>query len=494
MPPSSRVESQLPDQANLDYLKKQAKQLLKHARSDDPHALTRLRDQLQRPIEKDQVSQLKLSDAQLVIAREYGFASWPKLKETLERRQRIQTPGEVSDGTLLEVPLLPLRDYIVFPGMPMPLYVGRSQSLSAIEAAHDGKLIFLALQRDGAIDEPKSEDLFEVGTLAVVTRRIPSANGLQVIVRGERRARRLDTDFSGTHATAKVIPLDSDQGPESSRMQIEQARSIFLSVTRALYLPAELDAALESATGSVELTDVAAQHIPLALEKRQALLEVEQSDARLSRAIRAFDKLREEIERPQLDDFLGKYQLQPGFVVSFAKGEGSLIAETPWDRAEIFSRGGDAFAGRPNRVEEDDPSPVPLYVAMGRLRSTLSYKFQRDGQGRVCRLTRSDGYSSWSAGSKLGDREILAPAIRPTTAALRKLTGRYEIGEGFEAHVSLSGDQLNFNTHPLCPLDSTEFFGEREPVQLRFKFSEANEVLGMWVNTPSGRHQYWKVA
>ena len=493
MPQSSQAEDRLPNKANLDYLKKRAKQLLKLVRSNDRQALARLHDQLDRSVDDGQILQLKLSDAQLVVAREHGFASWPKLKAAVERGHGIEG-RQAASGAPLKVPLLPLRDYIVFPGMSMPLYVGRSQSLCAIDAASDGKPIFLVVQRDGTIDDPESSDLYEIGTLAVVTRRVPSPTGLQVMVTGERRALCRHLDFTGPFASAEVVPLLSGNDEEPLAAQVDRARTIFVGVARALDLPAELDLALASANGASELSDVAAQHLSLGLEKRQELLELVHPGERLERAVQIFAKLGEEIETPRLGDYGGHYQLQPGFVVSFTEGDGSLIAESPWESAEVFSRGGDTFARRVDHVQDNDPSPVPLYIAMSRVRLTLGYKFIRDDDGKVVGVVRNDGFSTWPSGQKLADLGAADPAVRSTGSELRRYVGRYEIGDGFEANISLSGDQLSLDTHCLCARGNTEFFGERDPVLVRFKFSDSNDVIGMWVNGPRGRHQYWKVA
>ena len=279
MPTTASDDRRLPDNADLENLKKCAKHFLKRIRSQDEDALERLRRVIPRSIR----TPIALGDVQLVIAREYGFASWPKLKAFLETVPRNQVSSDVAGGPF-EVPLIPLRDYIVFPGMEMPLYVGRSKSLSAIEAANQGQKVLLCLQRDAKTDDPQADDVYATGTLATIERTSATSAGAQVIVRGHSRARALHMEFSGSHAVAFVEPL-ADEQIDATEMNVAQMRSVLLRVVRKLNLPPELETEIEATFDPGKLVDLAAQHVPFGLPKRQELLELVNIRARLDRIV-----------------------------------------------------------------------------------------------------------------------------------------------------------------------------------------------------------------
>ena len=371
MPTTASDDRRLPDNADLENLKKRAKHFLKRIRSQDEDALERLRRVIPRSIR----TPIALGDVQLVIAREYGFASWPKLKAFLETVPRNQVSSDVAGGPF-EVPQIPLRDYIVFPGMEMPLYVGRSKSLSAIEAANQGQKVLLCLQRDAKTDDPQADDVYATGTLATIERTSATSAGAQVIVRGHSRARALHMEFSGSHAVAFVEPL-ADEQIDATEMNVAQMRSVLLRVVRKLNLPPELETEIEATFDPGKLVDLAAQHVPFGLPKRQELLELVNIRARLDRIVEMFTVLLLELEQPPLDDFVGRYQLAPGFIVDIEKGDACLVAESPWDRVEVSPRGEDSFAPESQVLPNQTIDAVPLYLAMGRAGTTPTYRFSR---------------------------------------------------------------------------------------------------------------------
>ena len=295
-----------------------------------------------------------------MIAREYGFSSWPKLKSAIESGDAREPVTHSGSDDPLEVPLLPLRDYVVFPGMSMPLYVGRPKSFRAIEATSAEQQIFLVMQNDAEVDDPGADDIVEVGTLATVTQKVSSGNGLRILVRGERRARSVATDFSGDYAIARVHPFESTPGQRMSPREVAKSRSVFLKVVQAIGLPSELASALKAESDPGTLADIAAQHIPLGLAGRQALLQLADSRERLERAVSENNAMLEAIVRPPLDDFVGRYQLASGFVVSFAKGPDSLVAQSPWERVEVLPRGEDTFSRRVETAIDNDAETEPL--------------------------------------------------------------------------------------------------------------------------------------
>ena len=115
--------------------------------------------------------------------------------------------AELLEDTML--PLLPLRDVVVFPHMVIPLFVGRSKSICALETAMDeGKQILLVAQRSASKDEPSSEDLYSVGTVATVLQMLKLPDGtVKVLVEGRQRARIKDVSEDGGCFVGSVSPL-----------------------------------------------------------------------------------------------------------------------------------------------------------------------------------------------------------------------------------------------------------------------------------------------
>ena len=492
MPATAPIDRRLPENADLVNLKKRAKQLLKLARSGDLDALARLQNNSPRKIHTSDFATLKLSYVQLVIAREYGFASWPKLIATLESGEHVAVSDEL-DGAPNVVPLVPLRDYIIYPGMEMPLYVGRSKSLNAIEVAGHDQQIFLCLQKDGKKNDPDVDDVFQIGTLVTINHHNATSDGAQVFVQGHARARSLSMDFSGSYARARVEVLGV-RSQQSAGEKIKKARSMFVRTVDRLSLPIELKGAIEAASEPGFLADLAAQHIPISLDKRQELLELVNPEQRLDRAVQIFAALLAELEQPPFDDFVGRYQLAPSFVVAIERGEGCLVAESPWDKVEVFPRGEDEFSPSAPIDPGGNIEPVPLYLAMAQVKPTPTFKFQRDDEGTVVAVSRNDGFSVWPAGRKIVNLEQPVPVTQETTDDLHRYSGRYEIGTGILADVSVVADRLFLDSHRLQPISDTEFFGESEPMRVWFKLNEAKHVIGMWVGNPHAHRQYWKIA
>ncbi|MFN3598657.1 MAG: endopeptidase La [Aquificaceae bacterium] len=137
-----------------------------------------------------------------------------------------------------EVPLMPLRDLVVFPSMVIPLFVGRAFSIRAIEEAlKRDRLIFLVLQKDKNIENPTREDLYSIGTIAHVIRSASIEEGrLKLLVQGIKRARLLDYKQEGEYFSALVEPIEEPQVDVESLS--EEIRAYIRSIKE------QLDAAL----------------------------------------------------------------------------------------------------------------------------------------------------------------------------------------------------------------------------------------------------------
>lgn len=123
---------------------------------------------------------------------------------------QMDAPSDDNSDAVQEIPssmpLLPLRDVVVFNYMIVPLFVGREPSVQAVEAAAThGHHIFLCAQKDGQVENPKGDDLYPVGSVALILRLLKMPDGrVKALVQGVSRARLTSLDESGPYLSAKV--------------------------------------------------------------------------------------------------------------------------------------------------------------------------------------------------------------------------------------------------------------------------------------------------
>src|SRR5947199_10782063 len=112
------------------------------------------------------------------------------------------------------LPLLPLRDVVVFPHMVMPLFVGRPKSIKALDVAMDaGKHILLVAQRQAAKDDPAADDLYDIGSVATVLQMLKLHDGtVKVLVEGTQRAQIRSIEERGDYLAAHAQPIPGDPG------------------------------------------------------------------------------------------------------------------------------------------------------------------------------------------------------------------------------------------------------------------------------------------
>src|SRR5204863_8925649 len=113
------------------------------------------------------------------------------------------------------LPLLPLRDVVVFPHMVMPLFVGRPKSIKALDVAMDaGKHILLVAQKSAAKDDPAADDLYPIGSVATVLQMLKLPDGtVKVLVEGTQRAQIVHVTDEGEYLSAEATTLAGDAGP-----------------------------------------------------------------------------------------------------------------------------------------------------------------------------------------------------------------------------------------------------------------------------------------
>ncbi|MDQ2821488.1 MAG: endopeptidase La [Pseudomonadota bacterium] len=186
------------------------------------------------------------------------------------------TTSKLTEQTTL--PLLPLRDVVVFPHMVIPLFVGRPKSIKALEAAMEqGKSIMLAAQKAAAKDEPSADDIYEIGCVANILQMLKLPDGtVKVLVEGAQRARINSITDSPTHFIANLTPVDSETGDDSEveamRRAIVQQFDQYVKLNKKI--PPEILASLAGIDDAGRLADTVAAHLPLKLEQKQVILEI----------------------------------------------------------------------------------------------------------------------------------------------------------------------------------------------------------------------------
>jgi len=186
------------------------------------------------------------------------------------------TPTSISANT--ELPLLPLRDVVVFPHMVIPLFVGRPKSIKALELAmENGKSIMLAAQKAAAKDEPSAEDIYEIGCVANILQMLKLPDGtVKVLVEGAQRARIHDITEIDTHFTCVVSPIedDAEEGAEIEAMRRAIIQQFDQYVKLNKKIPPEILTSLVGIDDAGRLADTIAAHLPLKLEQKQVILEI----------------------------------------------------------------------------------------------------------------------------------------------------------------------------------------------------------------------------
>ena len=189
----------------------------------------------------------------------------------------------------LELPLLPLRDVVVFPHMVIPLFVGRPKSIKALETAMEaGKHILLVAQKSAAKDEPGIEDMYEIGCVANILQMLKLPDGtVKVLVEGGQRARIESIDDQRSLFSATVTPLPAD---ERATHEVEAMRRAIIAqfdqyVKLNKKIPPEILTSLSGIEEAGRLADTIAAHLPLKLEQKQDILEILDVGARLEKLL-----------------------------------------------------------------------------------------------------------------------------------------------------------------------------------------------------------------
>ncbi len=187
------------------------------------------------------------------------------------------------------LPLLPLRDVVVFPHMVIPLFVGRAKSIKALEAAMEsGKQILLVAQKNASKDEPTVDDIYEIGCVANILQMLKLPDGtVKVLVEGAQRARVLSVEDGEEHFNCELGLLEETDGQTA---EVEALRRTILTqfdqyVKLNKKIPPEILASLNGIDDNGRLADTIGAHLPIKIEQKQAVLEIQSVAERLERLL-----------------------------------------------------------------------------------------------------------------------------------------------------------------------------------------------------------------
>ena len=194
----------------------------------------------------------------------------------------------------VRLPLLPLRDAVVFPGIVMPLLVGRAQSVAALYAAmRSGKQIFLVTQRDPGLDEPKEKDLYQVGAIADITQLVQVREDVyKVLVEANCRAVLQDFEQGDDHVWCSLQQVPP--APAAGEQEQVLARKVLDAFERFVNLSKKVSEDSFAAVSGIDdpgaLADRVAGHMPFTISIRQALLEELDTAARLENLLQHIER------------------------------------------------------------------------------------------------------------------------------------------------------------------------------------------------------------
>ena len=198
-------------------------------------------------------------------------------------------PESLTEDEMSGLPVLPLRDVVVYPHMVIPLFVGREKSIVALDRAMNaGKRILLVAQTKADLDDPAPEDLYDVGTLATILQLLKLPDGtVKVLVEGGERAR-IDSMSVDDHFTADVTPLTEEDRHDEREIDV-LVRSIITQFEQYVKLnkkvPPEILTSLSGIEEPGRLADTVAAHMALKLSEKQRVLEIQDVKVRLEQIL-----------------------------------------------------------------------------------------------------------------------------------------------------------------------------------------------------------------
>ncbi|HYQ72814.1 MAG TPA: endopeptidase La [Gammaproteobacteria bacterium] len=194
----------------------------------------------------------------------------------------------MTDQATHAIPVLPLRDVVVYPHMVIPLFVGREKSINALDTAmQDDKKILLVAQKNAEIDDPDIEDIHEIGTLSTILQLLKLPDGtVKVLVEGAERVRITGYENTDAFFTANIVPMAPEDGEDEKELEI-LTRSLLAIFDQYVKLnkkvPPEILTSLSGIEEAGRLADTIAAHMSLKLDEKQKILEIENARVRIER-------------------------------------------------------------------------------------------------------------------------------------------------------------------------------------------------------------------
>jgi ATP-dependent Lon protease len=202
----------------------------------------------------------------------------------------------------ITLPLLPLRDVVVFPHMVIPLFVGRPKSIKALEVAMEaGRQIMLVAQKAAGKDEPKPDDMFEVGCVSSILQMLKLPDGtVKVLVEGVQRAMTHSIVDNGEYFVSEVTPVppetEAKSEVEALRRAVTQQFDQYVKLNKKI--PPEILTSIAGIDDAGRLADTIAAHLPLKLENKQSVLDLVDVDKRLEKLL---EQLEHEVDILQVE-------------------------------------------------------------------------------------------------------------------------------------------------------------------------------------------------
>jgi ATP-dependent Lon protease len=202
----------------------------------------------------------------------------------------------------ITLPLLPLRDVVVFPHMVIPLFVGRPKSIKALEVAMEaGRQIMLVAQKAAGKDEPKPDDMFEVGCVSSILQMLKLPDGtVKVLVEGVQRATTHSVTDNGEYFVSEVTPVPPETEQKSEvealRRAVTQQFDQYVKLNKKI--PPEILTSIAGIDDAGRLADTIAAHLPLKLENKQSVLDLVDVDKRLEKLL---EQLEHEVDILQVE-------------------------------------------------------------------------------------------------------------------------------------------------------------------------------------------------
>jgi ATP-dependent Lon protease len=204
-------------------------------------------------------------------------------------KQETQEAPRIVAGSETMLPVLPLRDVVVFPHMVIPLFVGRRKSIRALEQAmENGKQIMLVAQKSASDDDPTTDNIHTIGTMASILQLLKLPDGtVKVLVEGERRAvvlkyAEIEDYFSAEVALLEAEPITDREGEALMRSVVNEFDQY---VKLNMKIPPEILTSLAGIEDPSRLADTVAAHLSLKIDEKQSILEIQDIRDRLERIL-----------------------------------------------------------------------------------------------------------------------------------------------------------------------------------------------------------------